>query len=72
MNISSNISSIQNTQTMMNQSAVNVSNISQENSQTDLAKEMTDQITFQNTTSADVTAIRTEDEMLGTLLDLKA
>lgn len=72
MNISSNISSIQNTQTMMNQSAVNVSNINNENSQTDLAKEMTDQITFQNTTSADVTAIRTEDEMLGTLLDLKA
>jgi len=72
MNISSNISSIQNTQTMMNQSAVNVSNINNENSQTDLAKEMTDQITFSNTTKADVTAIRTEDEMLGTLLDLKA
>lgn len=72
MNISSNISSIQNTQTMMNQSAVNVSNINNENSQTDLAKEMTNQITFSNATKADVTAIRTEDEMLGTLLDLKA
>lgn len=40
-------------------------------SQTDLAKEMTDQITIQNTTVANVQAIRTQDEMLGSLLDIR-
>lgn len=40
-------------------------------SQTDLAKEMTDQITIQNTTAANVQAIRTQDEMLGSLLDIR-
>ncbi len=41
-------------------------------SQTDLAKELTDQITIQNTTEANVVTIKTQDDVLGSLLDLKA
>ena len=41
-------------------------------SQTDLAKEISDQIIAQNGVALNVTAIKTEDEMLGTLLDIKA
>ena len=41
-------------------------------SQTDLAKELTDQIVAQDGTSANVSAIKTQDEMFGSLLDIKA
>lgn len=41
-------------------------------SQTDLAKELPDQIIAQDATAVNVTAIKTRDEMLGTLLDMKA
>ncbi len=41
-------------------------------SQTDLAKEMSDQISLGKSTEVNVAAIRTQDEMLGTLLDIKA
>lgn len=41
-------------------------------SQTNLAKEITDQIMIENITEADVVAIRTQNEMLGSLLDIKA
>ena len=41
-------------------------------SQTNLTKEIVDQMTIQNVTEADVAAIRTQDEMLGSLLDIKA
>ena len=41
-------------------------------SQTDLAKEIPDQIIAQDATSVNVTAIKTQDEMFGTLLDIKA
>jgi len=41
-------------------------------SQTDLAKELTDQITIEDTTAVNVSAIKTQDEMLGSLLDIKA
>jgi len=41
-------------------------------SQTDLAKEMTNQIVAQDATALNVTAIKTQDEMLGSLLDIKA
>ena len=41
-------------------------------SQTNLAKELPDQITAQNATAMNISAIKTQDEMLGTLLDLKA
>lgn len=41
-------------------------------SQTDLAKEITTQIIAQDATAVNVNAIRTQDEMLGSLLDIKA
>jgi flagellar hook protein FlgE len=41
-------------------------------SQTDIAKEMSDQIVAQDVTALNVTAIKTQDEMLGSLLDIKA
>lgn len=41
-------------------------------SQTDLAKEIPDQIIAQDATSFNVSAIKTQDEMFGTLLDIKA
>lgn len=101
MNISSNISSIQAHQNMMNTSANNVANVNTDRfiptntrvvgdenslrannakaddtgsktSQTDLAKEMTTQIVAQDATAVNVNAIRTQDEMLGSLLDIKA
>ncbi|UCN01471.1 hypothetical protein LCX93_06020 [Sulfurimonas sp. SWIR-19] len=40
-------------------------------SQTDLAKEIPDQIIAQDATALNVTAIKTKDEMMGTLLDIK-
>lgn len=50
----------------------NASDIGSERSQTNLTKEITDQITIENVTAANVEAIRTQDKMLGSLLDLKA
>ena len=41
-------------------------------SQTDLAKEFTDQIITEKATSVNVSSIKTQDEMFGTLLDIKA
>lgn len=41
-------------------------------SQTDLAKEIPNQIVAQDATAVNVTAIKTQDEMLGSLLDIKA
>lgn len=101
MSISSNISSIQSHQTMMNTTANNVANVNSGgfvpsdtrmssnegsvsaivrkasdngsvNSQTDLAKEIPDQIVAQDATAANVSAIKTQDEMFGSLLDIKA
>lgn len=40
-------------------------------SQTDISKELTDQISIENTTKANVQSIRTQNEMLGSLLDIK-
>lgn len=40
-------------------------------SQTDLAKEIPDQMITKNATAVNVSAIKTQDEMLGTLLDMK-
>ena len=40
-------------------------------SQTDLSKELTDQIRIDKGVEANVAAIRTQDEMLGSLLDIK-
>ena len=41
-------------------------------SQTDLAKEIPDQIVAGGVAEANVSAIKTQDEMFGTLLDIKA
>ena len=41
-------------------------------SQTDLAKEIPDQIVSQNVAGVNVAAIKTQDQMFGTLLDIKA
>ncbi len=41
-------------------------------SQTDLAKELPDQMIAADGVAVNVTAIRTQDEMLGSLLDIKA
>jgi len=41
-------------------------------SQTDLTKELTDQVIISGVEEANVTAIKTQDEMFGTLLDIKA
>ena len=46
--------------------------VGSEKSQTNLTKEITDQITIENVTAANVEAIRTQDKMMGSLLDLKA
>lgn len=46
--------------------------IGAEKSQTNLTKEITDQITIEKVTAANVQAIKTQDTMLGSLLDLKA
>jgi len=41
-------------------------------SQTDLSKEITDQIIVEDATAVNVSAIKTQDEMFGSLLDIKA
>lgn len=41
-------------------------------SQTDISKEIPDQIVAQDATALNVTAIKTQDEMFGTLLDVRA
>ena len=41
-------------------------------SQTDLTTEIPQQISIENGVSANVSAIRTQDEMLGSLLDIKS
>jgi flagellar hook protein FlgE len=43
-----------------------------EKSQTDLSKELTDQISIEKATVSNVQAIRTQDEMYGSLLDIRA
>jgi len=41
-------------------------------SQTDISKEIPDQIIAQNATSVNISTIKTQDEMFGSLLDIKA
>lgn len=41
-------------------------------SQTDLSKELTNQIVAEDATAVNISAIKTQDEMLGSLLDIKA
>jgi len=61
MNISSNISSLQTNQSFMNANS----------KQKDLTKEIPNQIIAQGVAEVNVDAIKTQDSMLGTLLDVK-
>jgi flagellar hook protein FlgE len=100
MAISSNVSSIQAHQTVMNNNAHNVANVNTDRfvpqettltegaedsvqantdkatdngsttSQTDLSKELTEQVEVERAVEANVSAIRTQDEMFGSLLDI--
>ncbi|NPA60267.1 MAG: hypothetical protein GXO30_07380 [Epsilonproteobacteria bacterium] len=60
-----------NNQYTIDTSANRVANISDENSTTDLAKEFPKQMIAQRAIEADVVSIKTQDEILGTLLDIK-
>ena len=42
-----------------------------EKSQTDLSKELSDQVTIEKVAQSNVQVIRTQDEMLGSLLDIR-
>lgn len=102
MDLSSNISSIQADQTLLNSNAHNIANVNTEGfipssgqklsgvdgnvsasiskatdtgspqSQTDLSKALTDQITLGASVDVNATAIKTQDQLLGSLLDIKA
>lgn len=71
MNITANTSSIGYQQDLFNQSAKKVSNAST-NSKVDLAKELPEQMIIQKSVEANVAAIKSKDEMLGSLLDMRA
>jgi len=72
MQVSTNVSSILDHQSMLNKSAQKLSSISQKGSNTDLAKEITNQIIAKDGVSVNANAIKTQNEMMGSLLDLKA
>lgn len=51
---------------------VQADNSGVQTSQTDLSKEMVTQIVVEDVTALNVAAIKTQDDMFGTLLDIKA
>ena len=67
MNISSNISSLQTNQNFLNTTAHNIQKPNSE-----LTKEIPNLIVADKTAAVNVSAIKTEDEMIGSLLDIKA
>lgn len=67
MNISSNTASIQTNQSFLNTTAKSI-----EKQSGDLAKDMTNLVVAQDVNEVNVTAIKAQDEMLGSLLDIKA
>ena len=67
MNISSNTASIQTNQSFLNTTAKSI-----EKQSGDLAKDMTNLIVAEDVNAVNVTAIKAQDEMLGSLLDIKA
>jgi len=67
MNVSANISSIQTNQSFLNTTAKNIKDQSG-----DLAKDMTNLIVAEKVNAVNVEAIKTQDDMLGSLLDIKA
>ncbi len=50
----------------------NESAVAEDRSNTDLAKELTDQIPIEKGFGVNVSVIKTKDEMLGTLMDIKS
>ncbi|MDD3342882.1 MAG: flagellar basal body rod C-terminal domain-containing protein [Sulfurospirillaceae bacterium] len=59
------------TQTTMNSNNESiVAQSSKTGSRTDLSKEMTDQMTIEKSVDANAQAIKTQDKMIGSLLDL--
>lgn len=65
------------TRVVGNENSVKAQNVQADNSgaqtsQTDLSKEMVTQIVVEDITDINVAAIKTQDEMFGTLLDIKA
>ena len=67
MNITSNTASIQTNQSFLNATAKSI-----EKQTGDLAKDMTNLIVAEDVNAVNVTAIKAQDEMLGSLLDIKA
>ena len=67
MNISSNISSIETNQSSLNTTAKYIQNQSG-----DLTKDIPKLIEHEKINAVNVNAIKTQDEMLGSLLDIKA
>ena len=67
MNISNNITSIQTNQSFLNTTAKNI-----QEGTGDLNKEIPNLITAEKMNAVNVSAIKTQDEMLGALLDIKA
>ncbi len=67
MSISNNVSSLQSNQQFLNTTANSIKNQSG-----DLSKDIPNLIIAENTNAIDVTAIKTQDAMLGSLLDIKA
>jgi len=67
MNISNNVSSIQTNQSFLNATAKNI-----KDGGGDLSKEIPNLIVAEKTNALEVTAIKTQDEMIGSLLDIKA
>ena len=72
MNISTNINSIYNNQSIINTSADRIAQSSMQGSTTDLAQEIPKQMIAQKAVEADAVSIKTQDDVLGTLLDIKA
>jgi len=56
----------------MNKNASDIANVSRQGSGVDLSKAMTDQIIGEKVSAVNVSAIKTQNEMLGSLLDIKA
>ena len=67
MNISNNVSSIQSNQNFLNTTAKSI-----EKESGNLAKDMTNLVIEEDVNAVNVTAIKAQDEMLGSLLDIKA
>ncbi|MEA1983906.1 MAG: hypothetical protein U9N39_10210 [Campylobacterota bacterium] len=67
MNISNNISTLQTNQSFLNSTAKSI-----EKSSPDLAKDMTNLMIAEDVHAVNITTIKTQNEMMGSLLDIKA